>query len=286
MRGNGPFYLYYVPNVWADEPTFVAFAGTFTALTKKTYFWTTMTLDNYTDFAGLKSVVGMVPSPTAPVTEASHAADFYIPLNYKPSSANKVTPFRYSYLNGVTEYPQPGNTNVIADLEDAFVNYVGTGAEGGQISKLVLYNGTAMDGKDFTYWYSVDWAQINVAQNVAAAVINGSNNPQNPLYYNQDGINRLQGVIANTLTQGVNFGLVFGAPIQVSMAPEDFITAVENGDFAGQTAINAQDFASYSAANPNDYAAGLYTGFQYAYTPNRGFAHIIINMNVTDFVTA
>jgi hypothetical protein len=285
VRGNGPFYSYLVPKLWADETTFVTFAGTFTDLTARTYFWTTTSLSNYDDFANLKSIVAMVPSPTAPASEFSHAADYYVPLNYKPSAANKVTPFAYTYLFGVTDYPQPGNTNVIADLEDAFVNYVGTGAEGG-LSNKVLYNGTTMDGRDFTYWYSVDWAQINVAQAVAAAVISGSNTPQNPLYYNQDGIDRLQGVIAATLAQGVSFGLVFGAPVQVAMAPADFVTAVENGDFAGRTAINAQPFPSYSVANPNDYAVGLYTGFQYAYTPNRGFKHIIINMNVTDFVTA
>ena len=280
----GAYYSFLVPNSWADESTYITFVNTFTGLTKKTYFFTQMTLDNYTDFAASKSVFGMVEAPATPVTEFTTAAAFRLTLNYAPSATNKVPPTAYSYLFGVTNYPTAGNAATLAELEAAKVNYVATGAEGG-ISNSVLFKGTTMDGRGFNYWYAVDWVQINVDQDVAAAVINGSNNPQNPLYYNQDGINRLQSVIASTMGRGVSYGLVFGAPVQVAMDPADFVTAVENGDFAGQTAINAQPFIAYSAANPTDYAQGLYTGFQMAFTPNRGFDQIVISVQVTDFVT-
>lgn len=280
----GVFYSYEVPKAWADEASYLTLVNRFLALTAKTYFFTTLSLDNYEDFADLKSVFGMVPAPNAPATEFTTSAPFRVTLNYKPSATNKVTPTAYSYLLGVTEYPQAGNVGTLEDILIGNANYVGNGAEGG-ISRTILRDGTTMDGRGFNYWYSVDWVQINVDLDVAAAIINGSNNPQNPLYYNQDGINRLQSVIAGTMTRGVSAGLVFGAPVQVTMEPQAFIDAVENGDFAGQTVINAQPFISYSAQNPNDFAEGLYTGFQMAYTPNVGFKQIIINVNVTDFVT-
>ena len=282
----GVFYAYLVPALWSGEATFKTFAALFTALTAKTYFYTLMTLGNYAGFANtLKSVFGEVPAPATPATEFTVAAAFFKALNYKPSSTNKVTPMAYSYQFGVTPYPTAGNVSTLASLLAANVNYVGTGAEGG-LSNLVLFNGTTKDGRDFSYWYSVDWAAINIDTNVAAAVINGSNNPQNPLYYNQDGINRLQAVIASTMATGVTYGMVFGTPIQVQMDPSDFTTAVQNGQFAGLTAINAQPFLAYSAANPNDYAAGLYSGFQVAFTPNRGFKQIVIGVNVSDFITS
>lgn len=280
----GIFYGFLVPASWSADATFRTLAGLYTALTAKLYFWTTMTLADYAAFNPIKSVIGLVQSPVAPATEFSVAAPFQLALNYKPSSTNKITPMAYSFMNGTTDYPTFGNQAHLADLLAADVNYIGTGAEGG-ISNKVLFNGTTMDGRDFTYWYSVDWVQINLDQSVANAVINGSNNPQNPLYYNQDGVNRLQAVIAATMSTGVSDGMVFGAPVQVAMNPQDFIDAVENGDFAGQTAINAQPFIAYSAAHPSDFATGTYSGFQVAFTPNRGFKQIVIAVNVTDFVT-
>ena len=286
VKGIGPFCAYLPPAEWGSEPTFPTFAATLTSLTAKTYFFTTMTTDNYTSFPNTtKSVLGMVEAPGTPSTEFSHAADFFIALNYAPSSTNKVTPLDNSEMFGVTPYPYPNNNTVVGQLLAANVNIVDTGAEGG-LTNLILNAGTTMDGKDYTYWYSVDWVQINSQQAVAAAVINGSNNPQAPLYYNQQGINTLQAVINGVMKQGVNFGLVLGATVQVQMDPAAFVLAVNNGQFAGQTAINAQDFLSYSIANPNDYGNGLYSGFQIAYTPDRGFKQIIIAVNVTNFVAA
>jgi hypothetical protein len=285
-KGLGPFYAYLVPKAWDAEATFLPFAATFSNLTSKTYFFQTTTLGTFAAIPPTtKSINAMVQAPLAPATEFSHAADFRALLNYTPSGTNKVTPFDNTQLFGVTAYPTPNNATILAELIAAAINVVATGSEGG-LTNLILNDGTTVDGRDQTYWYSVDWVQINVQQTVAAAVINGSNSPQNPLDYNQQGIDRVQKVAASTMGQGVTFGLVLGAPQQVQMDPADFITAVENGVFAGVTAVNAQSFLNYSLANPNDYAAGLYAGLQIAYTPARGFKTIVININVTDFVTS
>lgn len=287
VNNLGPFYSYLVPDSWSDDATFAPFAAKYITLTSKTYFFAEMTVDNYETFVnypgGLKSVVGLVPAPGVPDTEFSLAAAFFVTLNYSPSATNKVTPLDNSFLYAVT--PWPPNSSVYAQLSATSVNTVTTGAEGG-LSNLILQSGTTMDGEDFTYWYSVDWAQINIQQAIANEVIVGANSPQAPLYYNQNGIDRLQRRIASVMGQAVTYGIALGAPVQVSMSPADFEAAVEAGTFAGQTAVNAQDFLSYSAANPNDYAEGLYSGLQVAFVPARGFRHIIINLNVTEFVTS
>jgi hypothetical protein len=285
-KGAGPFYAYLPPREWDAEPTFLPFAATFSNVNSKTYFFATTKIATFANIpATTKSINAMVEAPNLPAIEFSHAADFRQLLNFTPSATNKVTPFDNTELFGVTAFPTVGNATIIAQLLAASINMVATGSEGG-LTELILNNGTTMDGRDQSYWYSVDWVEINVQRDVAAAVIDGSNNPQNPLFYNQDGINRLQRVIASTMGRGVSFGLVLGAPVQVQMNPQDFVTAVENGQFAGVTAINAQSFLNYSLANPNDFALGLYSGFQIAYTPSRGFKTIIININVTDFVAA
>jgi hypothetical protein len=278
------FYGYLVPRSWAAESTFLSFMAGYESLTAKTYFWITATTSNYTSFTDLmKCAIVAVEAPGIPVTEFSLAADFWVALNYSPSSTNKVTPFAFSYLFGVTPYPIVGNNVLLAALKASFTNWVGTGAEGG-ISNAVIFWGTTKDGNDFTFWYSVDWVQINGDLRIANAIINGSNNPQNPLYYNQDGINRLQAVVVNLMTDGVSFGLVLGDIVQTQLDAVAFQQALDSGKYAGKTVINAVPFIPYSLANPGDYKIGRYAGLTVAYVPARGFTQIVFNINVSNFV--
>lgn len=228
-------------------------------------------------------VASLYANAGVPATEFSLAGPFWVTLNYRPSTTNKVTPTAYSYLYGVTPFPTQGNSATLQLLQDAAINVVGTGAEGG-VSTAILSDGTTRDERDFTYWYSVDWVQITVARNLANAIINGSNNPINPLYYNQDGINRLQQVVVNTMNSGLTFGLVLGAVKQVTMDGPAFTAALNAGDFDGFTVVNAVPFVPYSQANPSHYAIGQYDGLSVVYIPARGFKHIVFNVNVTDFV--
>lgn len=224
-------------------------------------------------------------SAGVPITEFSAAAPFYVTLNYTPSTTNKITPTAFSFLFDVTPFPTQGNGATLQALQTANINVVGTGAEGG-ISNTILLWGTTKDGRDFTYWYSVDWVQININLNISNTIINGSNNTINPLYFNQDGINRLQQVSATTLSSGLTFGLVLGTVKQVQLDGPAFDAALDAGTYAGLTVINAVPFVPYNQENPTDYAIGQYSGLSCVYVPTRGFQHIIFNVNVTDFVTA
>lgn len=280
------FYSYLVPRSWAGESTFLTFLAGFTATTAKTYFFITATVAQQSSFgATLKCAIALVESPDVVDTEFSSASDFWVSLHYKPAPTNKVTPFAFSALFGVTAYPSLGNGSTLAALKAASANYVGTGAEGG-LSNTLLYWGTTKDGRDFSYWYSVDWVQINVPQALAAAVMNGSNNPQNPLYYDQDGINRLQAVAVAQMSSAISFGLALGSLVQTELDQASFIAAIDAGTYAGKVVVNAVPFSSYVATNPSDYPAGIYGGLTVAYTPNRGFKQIIFNVIVSDFASA
>lgn len=288
---TGFFYAYIVPRAWVDEDDYIDFLANYEATTAKTYFFTTVTLDNYTRMARLpfKDVFAMIEAPSVAAavnnsgTEFTIAAPFYWMLNNKPSATNKVPPFAFTFLFGVTSYPLNGNSATLAGLLGNFINYVGTGAEGG-ISTAILRNGTTSDGRGMTYWYSVDWIQINVDLNISNAVINGSNNHINPLYFNQDGINRLQQVGANTLASAVSFGLANGTVVQTSLTGQEFDDQLNDGKFAGKLVINAIPFVPYNLENPGDYKIGEYDGLSCVYIDQTGFIHILFNINVTDFV--
>lgn len=265
IEDNDPqiFYAYLVPRTFAYDSTYLTFLANFEATTAKTYFFTTVAWGNYASFdATMKCVFAMIEAPTTPITEFSCAAAFYVWLNNNPSTTNKVAPLAFRYLYGVTAYPIRGNSTELATLKAAAINWVGTGAEGG-ISNTVLMWGTTKDGRDATYWYSVDWVQININLDLANEIINGSNNPINPLYYNQEGVNRLQVRAQATMNRGISYGLVLSPVV-----------------------VNAVTFVDYVLDNPSDYSIGKYAGLSVSYTPARGFTQIIFNVNVTDFPTA
>jgi hypothetical protein len=279
-------YSYLVPRPWAAESTFVSMMAQFESTTAKTYFFITATLANYTSFTALmKCAIVMIEAPGIPALEFSQAAAQWVTLNYNPSSSNRVTPTAFSFLFGVTPYPTKGNSALLSTLKTAGVNVVGTGAEGG-ISNTILLWGTTMDGHDFTYWYSVDWVQINSELALANEIINGSNNPLAPLYFNQNGINRLQAREGQTMGSAISFGLALGQIVLVSLPQPVFIANFEAGLYAGQVVINAIPFPAYNSANPSDYSIGKYAGLSVVYTPARGFIQIIVNVNVTSFVGA
>ena len=220
----------------------------------------------------------------AATKELSMAAPFRRGLAYRPSSNNRVAPFDFGYMYGVTPFPVRGNAALITTLEASGVNRIDTGAEGG-ISNTIINPGTTMDNRDFTYWYAVDWVQINLKQDIANAVINGSNTATLPLYYDQTGINTLLGVIARTMNRGVTYGLVLGQAVQTSFNASDLADALGAGKYPALTVCNAVPFIDYSNANPSDYRLGVYNGFSVQFTPKRGFRSITIPVVVTDFVT-
>lgn len=251
------FYAYLVPENWKANADFINLAKLYTANEAKQYFFVledTPDDTNYvTPYVGIKSIIAMADD-TYPVTNAAAAAMWNL-VSASPSEINKVPPMAFRYLQAVNA--NAAKASILTTMVKQNINYVDTGAEGG-ISNTMLVKGVTSDGNDMTYWYSVDWVQINVDMMLANAVINGSNNPINPLYYNQDGIDRLQQVAQGVFNTGVSYGLV-----------------------NGQTPVNAVPFKTYVKNNPNDYGIGRYAGLSATYTPMRGFVEIIFNINVT-----
>lgn len=250
------FYSYLLPAAWNSESTAGDLAQMYDGTTSQTYFYATTGISSYSNWVGKKSVFATIQSPDAPVTEFSAAAIFWATLAYNPNSSNLAHPLSFTYVYGVTPYDL---TNVQqTTLKAAGVNWIGTGAEGG-ISNTIILWGSFMDLNPFNYWYSVDWLSINVAQALAAAVINGSNLPTNPLYYNQAGINTLQKVAQATVNNGIAFGLIL-SPAEVAAVP----------------------FTTYVQQNPGDYATGTYNGLSLTFVPLRGFTSITIYLTASN----
>ena len=250
------FYSYLLPIEW-DVVGAETMAGLYDGTTAQVYFYVSSTLATYSGWEGKKSAFVTLPSPNAPLQEFSAAAIFWSSLAYNPNASNLAHPFEYTYVYSVTPYNTLTNAQQTALLANG-VNWVGTGAQGG-ISNTLIEGGTFMDLNPFNYWYCVDWLSINVAQALSAAIINGSNLPTNPLYYNQAGINTLQKVAQATVNNGISFGLIL-SPANVVATP----------------------FTTYVAQHPGDYATGTYNGLSLTFVPLRGFSSITIYLTASN----
>lgn len=281
-------YAFVVPREWDANAAFLTLIASYENTTALTYFWVTTTNATYASYtAQMKDVFAVIEAPgvasSLPAGEFSIAAMVWNQLNINPSSTNLVAPFAFTFLYGVTPYPLTGNQTLFANWKAAGVNWVGTGAQGG-ISTAIVYWGTYMGAIPLNYWYAVDWLQINISLNMNNAVINGSNDPQNPLYLNQAGINTLQAVGASTLSSAISFGMLLGQVVQSELSGAAYAAALAIGTFAGQAVLNAVPFVSYYTVNPGQYATGTYNGFACTVTPLRGFTSITFYVNVTNFV--
>jgi hypothetical protein len=250
------FYVLLLPLTWDAEPTLLALTNLYTATTAMQYFVLPVSASTWATYVAKKSVIMMATSPAAPVTEVPTANVFNAILNLAPSMINRVTQFAYKYLYGVTAWPK--NNSSIVTMNTNNVNYVDTGAEGG-ISNTILKMGVVADSTQINHWYAIDWTNINGHLMLANTIINGSNNTINPLYYDQNGINRLQATLQDVINQGVSFGLIGGTPV-----------------------VSAIDYKTYTAANPTHYALGIYNGLSVIIATQQGFQTITFNLTVTN----
>ena len=293
------YYGYLLPDYWGSPtniPECLQLFQQYSDPESMTYFWLTIPLNSVGLIPNtVKSVIQLIEAPgvaaarsTAVMGQYSEftiASMFFAAMAFKATAITRVAPMCFKYVYGVTPYPTAGNGPTLKQFKQNNVNYVQTGAEGG-IAYTNLYQGVTADGKDyFNWWWTIDWVQIQVNIDLTNAIVNGSNNPLAPLYYNQPGINQLEAVLAGTMKRGVSYGMVLGNVVQTEYNTEDLAAAIAQGTFTGVCNVNAVPFIYYSQNNPSDYGEGEYDGLSTLFIPARGFVHILVQVVATNIVT-
>jgi len=233
----------------------------------------------------MKCVVAFIEAPNLPLTEFDAAMGLQELLSTAPNAAARMTPFCFRFVYGATPYPTRGNGAILTAAKAAYVNYIGKATEGGLPNNLLLW-GTTMDGHDIAFWWAADWVQINGDLVAANAVMNGSNDSENPLVYNQAGIDSLQDVEGALVNTGIAYGILTGSMLKTDYASTAAMNAdIDAGDYPATDIVNAIPIGSYSAANPNDYGQGKYDGLTIFAIPQTGFKQIGININISNLLT-
>lgn len=244
-------------DIAADTSDLENLVSQYSSPNSRLYFVITTPATNVNFWSGYKSVLCIAPSPTASTTEADAAALFYNVLVNNPSPTEPAAPLAFRWLYGVTAWPQSQWGSTVTKALTASANVVLTGAEGG-ISTASLFRGTVMSGAQFMSWYGVDWVALNIKQALAAAILNGSNS-NNPLIYNQAGINSLLSVAQNVIATAIKYKLI------------------QSGS------VSATSWKDYITTNPNDFSSGIYNGFTCNVVDISGFLQIGFTIDSTQF---
>lgn len=255
---NNPltYYVFVMGSYFDTLASFKTLVNNYTATTAQTYFFCPVSLSTYAQYAGIKSVFSWYLVAGTNAQSWPGAAMAWQVCSAQPSASAQVPPFAFRYLYGVTAAPLTQTQQTA--FKAAYCNWVATGAEGG-IANTMTQWGTTSDGNDFLYWYSIDWVQSNLNLQLSNTVINGSNTSANPLYYNQSGVNRLQGSGQSVMNSAIAYGL--------AQPP---------------AAVTATPFAAYVLANPSNYSTGTYNGLAVTFVPNTGFKSITFNATVSN----
>lgn len=275
-------YAWLFPLGMDTEPTLAAFLTQYEALNALITFYIPCTASTYGSFSNTaREAMVVIQSPSAPASELDVVPYMQYLTAFNASPTNRLPPSAYNYTLGTTAY-SPITLTMMNTLVADNVNFITTGAEGG-ISNTMLVKGVMLDGTPANVKYALDWVQIQLDLYLSNAVINGSNNTLNPLYYNQEGINTLQSVARTVAVRAISSGMALGQVVLTQLDPIVFANNVANGVYAGQFAINAVPFNLYVAQNPSDYSQGIYGGFQATFVPQYGFTQIVFNLNATQF---
>ncbi|MGC2161709.1 MAG: hypothetical protein WA634_07375, partial [Silvibacterium sp.] len=207
---------------------------------------------------------------------------FDMVISTNPGPSTPMTPYGWRQSFGTTPWPQSANVTT-DEFDAAYVNYITTGAQGGLPGNNYLANGYTADGTPFQWWYTVDFAQLNLPIQLSAAIINASNDDA-PIDYDQNGVDTLQDVgknfLANTMSAA---NLIDGTVSGLDLDTQDFTNNFNDGDYTGQNIINAVPFATYAADEPDNYLKQLYGGYSVIITPTVGIQALIINLTATQF---
>jgi hypothetical protein len=299
-NNTGAYYGYLLPYEWgsaANIPTALGLFQQFDSPESMVYFWLTIREES----VGLippttKCVIQLIEAPSVAQVRAgimpgdyaefTMAGMFYQAMQYRATSVTRMAPMCFRYIYGVTPYPTQNNGPLLLTFKEKFVNYIQTGAQGG-IAYTNVYQGVTADGFDyFNWWWTIDWVQLSINSDLANAVINAANNPLSPLYYDQPGINFLEGTLAATMFRAAQFGMVNGAVNQTKYDSASLAQQIQLGTFAGQCNVNAVPFNAYTTQNPGDYGRGEYDGLSTLFIPARGFVHILVVVVATNLVSA
>lgn len=269
-------YFYLCPSSWYSVSSGLnTLANDYNNETSHQYFMITATpdVDPSTDstfkaFSGMKSMMVVYDNSDDDFIKSNSLAGAILGViastKFDINATNKASPLNYKTLNGY-KFKSLKN-NFLQNLINAPCNFVFD-----EIGLPTIGNGRYTDGSTFEYWYQWDITQLALNAKISTMIIQGVNNPNYVIQYNQQGIDTLNASIKSVLTNQQSMGIV-----------NQFAQGVNttNNELIGEGDIIAIDFNTYISEFPEDYENEVYKGISFFLRIGRYIRQVVINVTL------
>lgn len=269
-NGNSRNYIYALPKEFYEFSGTSAFTKGYINTNSKQYFALEIPVSAVSDgslakYEGQKSVLAIVSNGSDETNNAVGAIlGKFASAQFDISSSLKASPLNYKFLSGFsfTEL----SSSVQRALIQANVSYVSSKA-----GNTLIMNGRCMDSRPFDYWYQWDLTAFAIETSVISLILNGVNNPNYVIQYNQNGIDTITSSVTATLNNQISQGCVteFGATFNSAT------NSLENIGY-----IVAIDYYSYIAAMPENYQNEIYGGISFYLRIGRYIRQVELNVTL------
>lgn len=267
--GSTRNYIYILPaSLYAYNGT-AGLVGQYSQPNDKLYFMLKVaddpsTSENFKRFAGMKSFIGVYDNGDATNSLAGAIAGKFSSNIFDIGPALKASPLNYKTILGFN-YKEL-DKSLQRSLNDSGVSFASS-----LVGNPVIMNGRCGDLRPFDYWYQWDLTAYNIDQKLTALLLNGINNPNYIVQYNQNGIDTVNATIVSTLNNMISEGCVteFGAtydPATNTLTNIGFTLAI--------------DFYTYISVNPLDYQNEVYGGISFYIRIGRYIRQVVINVTL------
>ena len=269
-NGNSRNYIYALPKEFYEFEGTSAFTKEYIDTNSKQYFALEVPSNASNDgilvkFEGQKSVIAIHSNGADGTNNAVGAVlGKFASAQFDISESLKASPLNYKFLNGFNFEELAGSTQ--RALIQANVSYVSSKA-----GNTLIMNGRCMDSRPLDYWYQWDLTAFAIETAIIQLILNGVNNPNYVIQYNQNGIDTITSSVIATLNSQISKGCVteFGAT---------FNSATNELENIGY--IVAVDYYSYIKAMPEHYQNEIYGGISFYLRIGRYIRQVVLNVTL------
>lgn len=266
-EGNTKNYIYVLPKALYSYPQTAVMCGRFNDASSAQYFIIEVNkeLTHWNNYKGLKSVIGIYSNGESDDYNLAGAfAGRFSSSIFDISANQKASPINYKAINGFN-YTDLGIKEQ-NDLTQAGITFCG-----GMVGNTVLMNGRCADLRSFDYWYQWDLTSYNVTLGITSLLLNGVNNPNYVIQYNQNGID----TIAATITSELNKMIAQGNLTEFGASYNPATNELINIGY-----LYTIDYYSYISAYPDDYQNEVYGGISFYARVGKYIRQVIVNVTL------
>lgn len=269
-NGNSRNYVYALPKAFYTDKNCSSFTKSYIDSNSKQYFAIEVSAEYATDgifstYEGQKSVLAIYDNGAGTSNNTIGAVlGKFASSNFDISASLKASPLNYKTLLGFT-FTELGS-NIQRSLIQANITYISSKA-----NNTLIMNGRCMDTRPFDYWYQWDLTAFKIETAITQLILNGVNNPNYAIRYNQNGIDTISASIVAQLNTMIDFGCVteFGATYNSA-----------TNELTNIGYIYAMDYYTYIAAMPENYQNEIYGGISFYLRIGRYVRQVVLNITL------